>query len=68
MQLAAQNEFDTGIIVSSDGDFAPPVTMVKDIYGKPTEVIYFPNTKPLIMEGIAIMREFRRSFLREHDR
>jgi len=38
---AAQNKFDTAILVSSDGDYVSAVKPTKEIFGKKIEVIYF---------------------------
>ena len=63
---AAANEFDVAILVSSDGDFAPAVEMLRD-YQKRVEVVYFRGNMPFVMEGLALMREFRQSLLKEMD-
>ena len=66
VQCAAANECDIAILVSNDGDFAPPAETLRD-YGKQVEVIYFKQNRPFVMENIAHMREFRQSFLQEMD-
>ena len=65
---AASNEYDIAILVSSDGDFAPTVEVLGSNYGKTVEVVYFKGSMPLVMQGLARMREFRQSLLKEMDR
>ncbi len=65
--LAADDEMDVVVIVSSDGDFAPAATIAHDKYGKAVEVIYFEGSRPFAMESCSLMRQFRQSFLVECD-
>ena len=65
---AASNAFDIAIIISNDGDYEPTVRTIRDAFGKSVEVVYFTGSRPFAMESCALMREFRKSFLREYDR
>lgn len=65
--LAAADEFDVAVIVSSDGDFAPTARIIRDDYGKCVEVIYFEGRKPFAMESCALMRCFRYAFIAQED-
>ena len=67
VRCAAADEYDVAILVSSDGDFAPVSEMIRDIYDKPVEVVYFKATRPFAMEDVALMREFRQGLLEELD-
>ena len=67
MSNASADKFDIAIIVSSDGDFEPPAREVSDL-GKRIEVLYFRNSRPFIMQDVALMREIRRSLFSEQDR
>ncbi|MFC1916509.1 NYN domain-containing protein [Chloroflexota bacterium] len=65
--LAAKDEYDTAIIVASDGDYAPAAkTICED--GKCVEVVYFPSRKPFVMEEYALMRAFRPGYAVPYDR
>ena len=66
VECAMLDQCDVVVLVSSDGDFAPAVEMVQR-YGKRVEVVYFKNRMPFVLEGIATMREFRLSLLKEMD-
>ena len=65
---AARDEFDVAVIVSSDGDFAPAVEQAISGFGKRVEVVYFKGRRPLVMDNLANMREFRQSLLKELDK
>lgn len=60
---AAKDSFDVAIIVSNDGDYAPAAKMIKEIYNKQIEVVYFPNNRPFVMEQYCLMREIRTGYL-----
>ena len=66
VSLAAADEYDTAIIVASDGDYAPAAKALRD-YGKSIEVVYFPGRKPFIMEEYALMRAFRAGYAVSYD-
>jgi len=60
---AAIDAYDVAIVVSSDGDFAEPIDAIGTTYGKRAELIYCQGRKPLRIQRLAVMREFRRSFV-----
>jgi uncharacterized LabA/DUF88 family protein len=66
VSLASRDEYDTAIIVSSDGDYAPAAKSLGD-YGKSVEVVYFQGRKPFVMESYALMRLFRPSYAVPYD-
>jgi len=61
--LAATNDFDVAIIISSDGDFAPAARIVKEKFSKMIECVYFEGRRPFAMESCALMRLFRPGFI-----
>lgn len=63
ISLAAQDIYDVAIIVSNDGDYAPPAKTIKKDYGKQIEVVYFPGSKPFVMEQFCLMRLIRNGYL-----
>ena len=67
VRCAIEDEYDVAILVSSDGDFAPAAETLR-VYQKQVEVVYFKSNRPLVMDGLATMREFRQSLLQEMDR
>lgn len=67
VNLAAQDEYDTAIIISNDSDYEPAARLVKETYSKEVEVVYFAGSRPFAMEKVATMRVFRQSLLKEHD-
>ena len=62
-----KQECDVVILVSSDGDFAPPVEKLRE-YDVRVEVVYFKDRRPFVMENLSVMREFRQSYLQEMDK
>jgi uncharacterized LabA/DUF88 family protein len=66
VSLAANDEYDTAIIVASDGDYAPAARTLRG-YGKCVEVVYFPGRKPFVMEEYAVMRAFRPGYAVPYD-
>ena len=66
VSLAANDEYDTAIIVASDGDYAPPAKTLRN-YGKSVEVVYFPGRRPFIMEEYSLMRAFRPGYAVPYD-
>ena len=66
VSLAARDEYDTAIIVASDGDYAPAAKALGDD-GKYVEVIYFQGRKPFVMESCALMRAFRPGYAVPYD-
>lgn len=66
VSLAAKDEYDTAIIVASDGDYAPAAKILKE-YHKSVEVIYFQGCKPFVMESYALMRAFRPGYAIPYD-
>ena len=67
VSLAADDKFDVAVIVSSDGDYAPAVSIVRDNYGKSVEVVYFEGNRPFAMELCSLMRAFRPGFVTEYE-
>jgi uncharacterized LabA/DUF88 family protein len=64
---AVRDEFDTAIIVASDGDYAPAAEMLTS-YKKSVEVIYFPGRRPFAMEKYTrVMRAFRPGYAVPYD-
>ena len=66
VSLAANDGYDTAIIVASDGDYAPAAKALRG-YGKSVEVVYFPGRKPFVMEEYALMRAFRPGYAIPYD-
>jgi uncharacterized LabA/DUF88 family protein len=66
VSLAANDEYDTAIIVASDGDYAPAAKTLHS-YGKSVEVVYFLGRKPFVMEEHALMRAFRPGYAVPYD-
>jgi len=66
VSLAAKNEYDVAIIVSSDGDYAPAAKTGASL-GKSIELVYFPGRKPFVMEPLALMRAFRPGYAVPYD-
>lgn len=66
VSLASQDEYDTAIIVASDGDYAPAARTLVD-FGKSVEVVYFQGRKPFVMESYALMRLFRPGYAVPYD-
>lgn len=64
---AASDGFDVAIIISNDGDYEHAARMVRDTFQKTVEVIYFEGSRPFAMEKCALMRRFRRGYLKEMD-
>lgn len=64
---ASENQFDVAIIASSDGDFLPPAEAAVAL-GKRIEVLYFRDSRPFVMQEVALMREIRRSLFAEQDK
>jgi uncharacterized LabA/DUF88 family protein len=64
---AAEDLYDTAIIVSNDGDYAPVVEKIKERYEKYVEVAYFKGSRPFVMDSVALMRELRKGHLVEYD-
>jgi uncharacterized LabA/DUF88 family protein len=63
---AVRDEYDTAIIVASDGDYAPAAQMLVS-YKKSVEVVYFSGRKPFVMEKYALMRVFRPGYAIPYD-
>jgi len=63
---AARDEFDTVIIVASDGDYEPAAKIMVEC-GKYVEVVYFSGRKPFVMESCALMRSFRPGYAVDYD-
>ena len=66
VSLAARDEYDTAIIVASDGDYEPAAKTIAS-YSKSVEVVYFQGRKPFIMESCALMRAFRPGYAVPYD-
>ena len=66
VSLAAKDEYDTAIIVASDGDYKPAAEILAS-YGKSVEVVYFQGRKPFVMESCALMRAFRPGYAIPYD-
>lgn len=41
IQFAAENKFDTAILVASDGDYVSAIKPTKEAFGKKVEILYF---------------------------
>lgn len=60
--MAAQNKFDTAILVTNDGDYASAVTNTK-IFGKKVELLYFRGKISMnLKKECDVVRRARRSF------
>jgi uncharacterized LabA/DUF88 family protein len=66
VSLAAKDEYDTAIIVASDGDYLPAAKILEE-YHKSVEVVYFQGRKPFVMESYALMRVFRPGYAVPYD-
>lgn len=66
VSLAARDEYDTAIIVASDGDYKPAAEILAS-YDKSVEVVYFQGRKPFVMESCALMRAFRPGYAVPYD-
>ena len=65
--MAANDEYDVAIMITSDGDYEPAVKEVTENYGKRVEVIYFEGRRPFVLESCSLMRRFRIGYLKEYD-
>jgi uncharacterized LabA/DUF88 family protein len=65
---AFEGQYDTAILVSSDGDFRPAVEAVRR-YGKRVEYLYFAGSQrsSALFQTCDIARRCRRSWLEELD-
>ena len=63
ISMAAQNMFDTAILISNDRDFVSALEPTRDIFGKKIELVYFKNSISNSLLRLAdVRRKARQSF------